>query len=82
MMHEILRRVRNLLIGPYPMLDAFARERAPLSPSGKPERHVYLLPHPALLRWYEDPVLHFDRLGIIEIDWLVYTAGLYWKDQN
>lgn len=81
---KVLRRARNFFIGPKPDISLFRRDYTQVvhNTNEVPVRHIYLVPHPTLFRWYENPFLHFKMLGIIELDWLVYTAGLYWKDNN
>lgn len=72
-----MRRAFNVVVGPFPRPMVFKR---PADADGR--QHIYLVPIPAVLRWYADPGLHFNKVGLIEVDWLAYTVGTYWHDND
>jgi len=75
---EVWRRVRNFFWGPTTGFDGFERRDRNV----RKERLICIIPLPSVLRWYEHEGLHFSRLGIVEVDWLWWTAGLYWIDDD
>lgn len=74
----IRRRIFEFFWGPYTGFDGFRRRER----NARKERTLNIIPTPVPLRWYEHEGLHFSRVGIVEIDWLAWTVGLYWIDNN